>query len=57
MYMGVCMYVCAPYVCILPGGQKRALDSLVLEMVEYHHEGAWNFTGSSGRAASAIAFL
>lgn len=33
--MNVCMHVCTSYEYSLPGDQKRASDSLELEMVRY----------------------
>lgn len=35
-FLNVCMHVCTLHECSLPGGQKRALYSLELEMVRYH---------------------
>lgn len=40
-FLNVCMHVCTLHECSLPGGQKRALYSLELEMVRYHVD-AWN---------------
>lgn len=50
MYIGVCMYVCAPHACSGPGGQKRASDpqSLELQMVVNCHSVLGFEPGTSG---------